>query len=202
MIKKVSMQRLVCFFGLLMFIFIVTTKVRAQTQTEDVTINASISSCILNLRSYPEKRIPSTNNWQNILEVEMIDENQQLSVGVFTVTTNNQGEANVNLCDQNINVVGGNYTFRLKGYSHLIKQYSNINTFNTQETTIDFTALGNDLLAGETSPVYDNKINSLDISTQINYIFTSDIKNDLNRDGKVNSLDISNTITNFFVIGD
>jgi hypothetical protein len=59
------------------------------------------------------------------------------------------------------------------------------------------------MLAGETSIQFDNKINSLDFSTQVRSLFeTNDQKNDLNQDGEVNTLDISNTVYNFYKTGD
>lgn len=123
------------------------------------------------------------------------------------------------------------YNIFAKGYSHLNQYYpdvnirlSPINSVNPQ--TNDFNQGGQktithpsrpfssllitdnslnnkrNFLAGETSGIFDNYINSLDISTQVsNYNSTNNEKNDLNGDGVVNSLDISMTSFNVFTEG-
>ena len=177
-------------------------KVLGAAASDTVQIGAVVPSCILQVKAYPEKRIPPANNWGTILNVAVYTIPAHTLLANFTTTTNNQGIGMVDLCSLGYAPLPGNYDFYLRGYSHLRKLYANINAFSTYATTLDFTTGGKVLLAGETSNIFDNKINSLDISTQIKALYSSDYKNDLNQDSKVNSLDISNTIYNFYKLGD
>lgn len=189
---------------LLISSFLTITVVRALdlNSEQSMTINARVSSCILTFRVYPEKRIPSTNNWSNETILEIFRYSSGVKEGEVTATTDSQGQATVNLCENGMNLVGDEYIFRVKGLSHLRKNFGPVFAFDDREEFVDLTVANQRLLAGETSPIFDNVINSMDISTQINYIYSTNIKNDLNRDNYVNSLDISNTITNFFLRGD
>ncbi len=168
--------------------------------TDSVNLSAQISSCILDLTVYPEKRIPSVNNWGTQLDVQIYSLTNNFE-GSFVTNTNNFGNAVINVCDEGIYVADGTYNIYIKGFSHLRKNYANINSFATSESSVDVTPDG-DLLAGETSNIYDNYINTLDLSTQYATFGTFSLKNDLNRDDTVNSLDISNTVTNFYINGD
>jgi hypothetical protein len=166
----------------------------------DVVVTANITTCTLTLTIHPEKRIPTTNNWQTDLHVEVYD-NSEVYYGDFTLTTNNMGVGTVNLCSQGVNLTTGSYDFYIRGLSHLRKEYTSFGTFNTAGDSIDFTIQA-ELTAGETSIVYDNFINTLDLSTQVTNLETVDIENDLNQDGEVNILDVSNSVTNFYLEGD
>jgi hypothetical protein len=99
-------------------------------------------------------------------------------------------------------ILSGSYRLIVRGFSHLRRQYSCYTINQASGTYIDLTLENKDLLAGEVNPVYDNYINSLDMSALINKLFTGDYKMDLNQDGQVNSLDYSNQIYNIFVAGD
>jgi len=167
----------------------------------DLQTSARVGWCLLSITVYPEKRIPSVNNWGAILDVTIYRSDNSVFAG-FTTTTDNQGYSLINLCDMGYSPEPGNYNFHLRSHSHLRRYYANISAFNTDQTDINFSADGSRLLAGETSNVFDNKINSLDISTQIVNLYTSSYKNDLNQDSEVNSLDLSNTIHNFYLIGE
>jgi len=173
--------------------------IKVEASTDQLKVTAQVDSCIVQITVHPEKRIPSTNNWGTILRVEIYSGSSYL--GSYQVTTDSSGTGTANICSSNLKVLPGNYNFYLKGYSHLRKAFLNYPAFSTTKTTLNFATAGN-LLAGETSVIYDNYINSLDLSTQINHLYTNDYKSDLNQDGKVNSLDISNTIYNFFKHGD
>jgi len=170
---------------------------------EDTTLISIkvISLCNLEIIVYPEKRIPSTNNWSNLNEIEAVSSSNQ-SLGKITLQADNQGKMLVDICTQ-YPISDGQYTFFVRGISHLRKRFSNIQIqTDNSNPSIQLGSLADSLLAGETSFVFDNKINSLDISTQIKVMYsTSNIKNDLNRDGKVNALDISNAIFNFYKTG-
>ncbi|MEI7604364.1 MAG: hypothetical protein WCJ19_05075 [bacterium] len=168
----------------------------------DVQVSARVAGCNFTLIAKPEKRMPRTDNWSTILKVDIYNNSDQSFVGTFTTLTDNFGTSNVDICSLGFTPAPGNYDFLLRGYSHLEKAFLGLSTFNYASNTIDFSSGGQVLLAGETSNIYDNKINSLDISTQIRSMYSDDYKNDLNQDSKVNSLDISNTIYNFYMVGD
>ncbi len=199
-ILKFSKKTFLVFILLLAFN---TPLVSAQDEsTKDIIINSTVSPCILYITVKPEKRIPAINNWDTFIDMDIYrSSNSSLLVSLNT-PTNIFSKATLNLCDQSVFSTPGNYNFYIKGTSTLRKAYSNISTFNNYENFIDFSAGNSFLLAGETSNVFDNYINSLDLSTQIKNIYTNSYKNDLNQDGSVNSLDFSITITNFFKSGD
>lgn len=185
------------FAGALLFGF----PLKLLSLSNDVTfLYLEIKNCTLNFIVYPEKRIPRVNNWSTVLDIEIISPSQGL-VASTKVKSNNLGEASVNYCDQGLNIKRGNYNIAISGASHLRKVFTNISLFKDSKK-INLSVENSELLAGETSVIKDNKINSLDISTQIKFLYTNDYKNDLNQDGKVNSLDLSNTITNFYKTGD
>ncbi len=176
-----------------------TVKAATVNNSGDVEIITGFYSCRLNIQVYPEKRIPRFNNWQNTIYVEIFSSSNQ-SLGTFQASTNNLGAANIDLCQLGFKLIGGNYTFAIKGLSHLRRVYPNVNTFFTKEVSVNLTNQP-ELQAGDTGIVVDNFINVMDITTQVAKIYTGDLKNDLNRDGQVNSLDISNTLTNYLLAG-
>lgn len=158
--------------------------------------------CLLNLRVYPEKRIPRIGNWNTIVTAEIFTISGQ-SIGTVSGRSDNAGNVTFNICDAGIIAPPGIYNFYVRGFSHLRKYFPLQQAFDNDNTVTDLTTGGRVLLAGETSNVFDNKINSLDASTQIRFFYrTDDEKNDLNRDGKANSLDFSNTVYNFYRLGD
>ncbi len=177
---------------------------KPQVLSENVEVTASVYGCHMDITARPEKRYMS--NYSTILSVDIFD-NLDNYIDTATVTTDVNGEGRIGLCDQGIYLDDvTNYNFYIRGYSHLRKVFANEAAFSTALTVKDFWQgnPNNYLLAGETSNIFDNKINSLDLSTQINkdIIFTNDYKNDLNQDGEVNSLDLSNTVFNFYKVGD
>lgn len=164
-----------------------------------IEITAEVQPCELTVIIYPEKRIPATNNWDTLLNVQIF--NNQTQAANLTAPSNNFGVANFQLCLNNIQLTSGVYNFYVRGFSHLRRIYTGVPAFDTQTETLDLRPFG-EMYAGETSVIFDNYINVLDISTQIASMYTSSIKNDLNQDGYVNTLDISNTITNFYMNGE
>jgi hypothetical protein len=168
---------------------------------DDVDVVANVSPCTLELTVHPERRIPPTGNWSTALDVEIYSLPGEVYEGTVTGTSNAQGTAVFDLCSAGITVTSGDYDFYVKGFSHLRRLYSDITAFNQAESSVDLSGLG-DLFAGETSNVYDNVINSLDVSSQIGAYQDATVKYDLNRDGQVNVLDLSNTIRNYFLSGD
>lgn len=68
----------------------------------------------------------------------------------------------------------GNYDIAIKGYSHLRKVYSS--NLSSAVVNLNFTGSGLEMLAGDTSVVEDNYINSLDLSNVSRQLYTSDLK--------------------------
>jgi hypothetical protein len=189
------------FLGIVIFSAIPLSPVSALEDSDGLNIVANVPGCILTFRVKPEKRIPSVNNWDTILKWRLLDKNGSLIYSEETAT-NTSGSATVDLCALGIYSQPDLYKFSFQGYSHLNRVYDNVYTFDKVVNEIDFGTTNRFLLAGETSVVNDQKINILDLSTQVRRFGTNDYKNDLNQDGKVNSLDFSNTLTNYYLQGE
>lgn len=168
---------------------------------EDVTIEANVGSCILEVKVYPEKRIPATGNWDTFVTAELYLSETNFFVGSITVESNQYGNATFQICEQGFLVSDADYDLYLRGASHLFRYYGSFRMFDDSLTFLDLKEEP-PLLAGETSIRFDNFINTLDVSTQITRLETVDYINDLNQDGEVNILDLSNTITNYLISGD
>ena len=189
-------------------LLLASTLLWASVQVLGLSTSTSISLeikasllCKLNLIVHPEKRIPRTGNWGTLLIVYIYKDAQKIASA--TARSDDQGAATFDFCPQNITFDAGNYNISIKGLSHLCKYFPQVRAFDSDSQIVDLTVGNKVLLAGETSNVFDDKINSLDASTQIRAFYsTNDEKNDLNRDEKVNSLDFSNTIYNFYDLGD
>jgi hypothetical protein len=167
--------------------------------SNQVFVTAMVPTCILTLNIKPEKRIPRVGNWDTILNVE-IRTSSNVPVLNTTLNTDAQGTGSYDLCSNNIYFPADSYNFFIKGFSHLQRVFNDVPAFDANaQFSISFAT---EMLAGETSIVYDNYINILDFVTQINNIYSADYKNDLNQDGVVNSLDFNNTITNFYIAGE
>lgn len=167
---------------------------------DDVNVVATVGACGLDLLVNPEKRIPRIGNWQTVLTIEIISSGG-VSLGTFVTNSDSLGNSFTDICALGFNLSPGTYTLKIRGLSHLTKNYFGITGFDTATTFVNLTGQG-DLLAGETSVIWDNYINTLDLATQIATFYTNDNRNDLNQDGLVNSLDISNTITNYLLSGE
>ncbi len=189
------------FLSLVLINSLKTHKGNVLSVSSDVNIGADVHTCDLNIKLVPERRVSGAGySTDVILDIYDSVDNKVASV---SGVSNFSGEVTFDLCSENIYLDFGNYTFIARGKSHLYKDFGSYNTFDYASVTHDLSSGEiNKLLAGETSVIFDNKINSLDISTQIVHFTTNDDKNDLNQDGKVNSLDISNTIDNFYFEGD
>ncbi len=177
--------------------FFLAIKVSSQ---ENVDVNAIVGGCTLQVTVYPEKRIPVTGNWGTNLDVELYLASNNQYQGTLTGLSNNSGIAVFDVCDE-ISPVATDYKIYIRGKSHLRRNYGIHTLFNTPSSSLDLSSDGK-LIAGETSIVYDNFINVLDISTQISKLETNDDKNDLNQDGEVNVLDIATSINNYLTEGD
>lgn len=180
--------------------FMIQPREKSPQVLADVTVGARVGGCEMLVRAHPEKR--HLNNYNTLLTVEVYKDDEY--VGTVYTHTDWDGEGEVSLCDLDANLGTGYYDFLVTGYSHLTKRFDRmLVVFRSAQAEIDFSINNTvELLAGETSIIFDNYINSLDISTQIRAFYTTDNRNDLNQDGYVNSLDISNTIINFYKHGD
>lgn len=172
-----------------------------KSVSDDVTVSVQIiGGCILDIKAHMERRY--NDNMSTILNIQFFTEPTDTYFGQITVTTDSDGEAVVNACNEGLYLGSSEYITRVRGYSHLLKKFEDTE-ISGNITDLDYTEGESfEFFAGETSNIFDNKINSLDISTQIQHLYSNNYKNDLTQDGKVNSLDISNTVDNFFMEGD
>lgn len=170
-----------------------------KSKRDSVTITASIRLQELKFKVYPEKRVPKTNNWSTVTDFKVRDSTTSEIYLHQVLTTNKQGAGVIHPTPSEF-IPAGFHSVLIKGVSHLAKRYDGIE-FEHQYENYDFTPYG-DLLAGDTHRSNDNFINSLDVSTLIGKLNTSDYKNDLNQDTQVNSLDLSNQIFNLSKYGD
>ncbi len=182
-----------------------TVSVFGQDNSETkLTLTIEKALCLLEIKVYPEKRIPRTNNWRiDVKGMDVIIKNTSNNI-TFNVATNNFGIGTYNLCESNQTLVlGDNFTVCILGEAQLLKRFENIVIENVFSQSVDLTTGGIELLNGETGVIRDEKINSLDISTQVRNLYSrEEIIEDLNKDTKVNTLDLSNTIFNFYKLGD
>lgn len=190
-------------FIAVIFAGLIISGLRSQvlSDTSDVVVTASIPSCVVQITTRPADRIPPVNNWGTNLQISATNLDT-LDQTLFAGTSNNLGELSYDFCANAQTVVSGDYDFNIRGFSHLNKLIPNVNAFNSYTSSLFFTAPSQYLIAGETSIVFDNYINGLDLSTQVVNLNTGDIKNDLNQDGLVNSLDLSITVKNLYAEGD
>lgn len=160
-----------------------------------VSVSASIPLCP-NVIITPEKRIPPSNN--NSLEIN-VDIRPRHGANLYsgTVTTNDDGLAT--LCPLPNTIIPGYYDILIKGLSHLRRIFPDV-YLGGAGTTIDLHTPV--LFAGDSHPSADNYVNSLDIAYEINHIYTSDLRADLNRDHIVNSLEFPTLISHLYQTGD
>lgn len=146
-----------------------------------------------NFIGHPEKRWPRTNNWDTTIELGMRTPGSLIPIETTVFDTNSLG---LNTFTMSSLEYGESYDVTAKGFSHLRKKIGPI-TLIDATTTVDFT-LGNtfDFYAGDCHISKDNYVNSLDVSTLINDIMTSERVSDLNDDSQVNSLDITVQLAN------
>lgn len=143
----------------------------------------------LRFRVYPEKRTPSFGNFSNVYLLQIINPITNTIVYQKSgIVADNNGEFEEFIPSQYL--PHGIYKVRIKGISHLSKDFNNVQIKNNTNF-YNFTSGGNFLLAGDTSVIEDDLINSLDISRLEKTLFTNILRSDLNKDGYVNSLDMS-----------
>ena len=139
------------------------------------------------------------NNWSNSYSITLQNCATNQTMTFNNINTQNDGTGVLDTSSGTI--TNGEYSMTVQGYSHLRKKFE-CTTINTIEANMDLTTNHKVLLAGEISPIFDNYINSLDLSVLVDNFRTDNLKSDLNRDGKVNSLDLSNLVDNLFLAGD
>ncbi|MEO6728630.1 MAG: dockerin type I domain-containing protein [Candidatus Dojkabacteria bacterium] len=174
--------------------------IHAQPQAI-VNVTTSVQACLLDIVVRPEARVPAINNWDSIVDITIL-RNDNTLLAAFTLNTNIQGLGTYDFCLNGIFPTPGTYKFYAKGISHLRKRFLGVSTFNAYHDLVNLTGASNFLIAGEVSNVIDNKINSLDMSYVQNKIATTDYKADLNQDGIVSSLDTTIVQNNYFKVGD
>ncbi|MBN1915580.1 hypothetical protein JW796_01115 [Candidatus Dojkabacteria bacterium] len=176
-------------------------KTNAQEVLQSVVVSVNVRVGKISFTVYPEKRIPPTGNWSTRMSVQIRQAGTTVPIiQRDNVTTDSNGYGEIILSDSEI-LNPGVYDFSFKGISHLRKNYYSY-TISSLEPYLNFTTNREYLLAGETSVIVDNYVNSLDVSTVVKNFYKTNIQNDLNRDGQVNSLDLSNQIINLYKFGD
>jgi len=169
-------------------------------QAEDVVVSGFIRLQEIRFKVYPEKRVPSINNWDTRADFQV--QNQSTHAVVFQrnlVQTDTGGIGTIHLTSAE-NIPDGYYSVYIKGISHLSRRYDSIH-FDQISEYYDFTPFG-DHLAGDTHVSRDDFINSLDISLLLTNLNMSHYICDLNQDSLVNSLDLSNQLYNISMWGD
>jgi hypothetical protein len=167
---------------------------------DEVNVSANIRATGIRFRVFPEKRIPRIGNWGTYIDLKLVNCTNPSKFYTFTnIPTDSNGYGDVTFTPD-IYTLDGPYRIYARGFSHLNRSF-NCYDVDHAITFIDLTLEGKELFAGETSIIYDNYINSLDLSTMVKNMFTTDYANDLNQDGKVNSLDLANQIFNFYMFG-
>lgn len=196
--KLLKQKSLIVILLISLFVPFFDLQTKALEDYDNVTVFTQVNfNCTI--RIFPEKRIPRTGHWmnQNIIEIRQVGTTTPLVTQVVEMDAN--GEGVLNPIDP-ISLPPGNYDIAIKGYSHLREVFSNY-PFTQNTIYFDLSLTGRELFAGDTSVASDNYVNSLDISNNVRNVYTSDLKNDLNRDGVVNSLDMSNIVTNLYMNG-
>jgi hypothetical protein len=171
-----------------------------EVDSNTVNITAFIKTSLLRFRVFPEKRIARIGNWGTFSDILLRNCTSNKFYTFSSVETDDQGYGTVPIGATTV-LYDGPYRFYVRGISHLNRRF-NCYAIDEAENLVDLTKEGKELLAGEVSVIYDNYINSLDMSVLVNKIFTNDYKSDLNQDSEVNSLDFSNQIFNLYMHGD
>jgi hypothetical protein len=162
-----------------------------------VSVTASIDYCP-EIQITPENRIPPTHNNSLQLEVWIRGIGQTNPVYITTVTTDLEGKAKICPIPANL-ITSQYYDILIKGLSHLRRNFPH-QDFSSIGQSLDLRSTV--LFAGDSHPVNDNYVNSMDISYEILNLYTSDLRADLNRDTTVNSLEFPTLISHLYQHGD
>lgn len=208
-IKGFILVMLIVFFGYYVFFAICLRNApnpgvdeKKEETLGDVDINAKVGIGKIRFKVFPERRVPVANNWDTFVEFQIKNAGETTPlVSRLNVSTDHYGVGEFDLNHEEFIPSSTLYDVTVKGYSHLRKRFR-YKAFTKSFVTLDLTTAGQELLAGDTHSSNDNYINSLDMSTVINALYSNSYKDDLNQDGLVNSLDMSNQIDNLFKTGD
>lgn len=162
-----------------------------------ITVSASIDYCP-DIIIVPEHRLPPTNN--NSLQVEIWIRPQGAPNPVYTTTVITDSTGRASICPIPAHLITDQYyDILIKGLSHLRRHFPH-QDFTANNFTLDLRDPV--LFAGDSHPVSDNYVNSMDISYEILNLYTSDLRADLNRDTIVNSLEFPTLISHLYQHGD
>ncbi|RMD76953.1 hypothetical protein D6810_02475 [Candidatus Dojkabacteria bacterium] len=189
-------------FYSLAFVFFLTFGlhlIHVQAQESSIGVMSSVQPCVLEIYLEPGDRDNNDFSNQYLIDVRFLS---GVLFHSFSLSTDTSGKGVYNFCSNSAIPIPSSYNFYIKGASHLRKAILNVSTFNSSKTILDFRTPDKVFIAGEIGDIVDNKINSLDISSQIKKLNTADLLYDLNRDGVVNLKDLQITRKNFFKIGD
>lgn len=164
-------------------------------------VGATVRLVQIDFVTHPEKREPPIGNWDTFVNFQLRDcATHNTDWEYDNVETNTTGSGTIVVPIED-NIEKGDYIISIKGYSHLTKEFECRYFADNVYEVLDLVAEG-ELLAGDTSNVIDDFINSLDLSKLVTNLYTNDYKNDLNQDTFVNSLDLSNQVYNLYLSGD
>lgn len=197
--SKVTFRRFGRYFLLFFIISLLSVKISALTDSEDIVIIGQVPGCELEFNIKPEKRIPAINHWMNQYELTLYKSSTNNFYYQFNLVTDQFGHSTIDLCSESLDFEATDYDVIVKGFSHVSRKYNNQTLFADHLTVLPFDTI-NLQLAGDLND--DNFVNTSDLSIIEGDIYNNTIKNDLNRDGVVNSLDISNLIFNLGEVGE
>jgi hypothetical protein len=194
----VALGTLIC--GLWLLNIFIPGRADVEQAIISITItNTSGSGFTINVIAAPEKRVPTANNDDTRLEIEVRAEGSSTALFRKIVRTSSGGTFS------GLTITGlsaGTYDITAKGYSHLRKKKASVSL--STGSTVDFTTSGTDkLLTGDVnSSSGDNLVNGIDLTLIIGDLTGSSERYDLNRDTVVNGIDLTNAITNLTQTGD
>lgn len=174
----------------------------ALSDSESVGISITITTASnfpVNVIAAPEKRVPTTNNDDTRLEVEVRNVGSSTALFRQTIRTSSGGYySGLTLSG----ISPGTYDITAKGYSHLRRNMPSVAL--SEGTTIDFSTGGTvKLLSGDVnSSSGDNLVNGIDLTQIVNDLTSNTERYDLNRDTVINGIDLTNAITNLTQTGD
>jgi len=167
--------------------------------TEDSLVVSAVLPYYISVKIKPEERIPSINNDKLEINIKINIAGSPNSTIDETLTTDSSGFTDLTAVDPST-FTAGNYDIYIKGSSHLTTKFPNEPIGPVAISDHDLTF--NVLRAGDSHPVADDYINSLDISYIINQFGTNNLQADLNRDGIVNETDLNILLKNLYKTGD
>jgi hypothetical protein len=167
--------------------------------TEENLVVTAFLPYYISVTVKPEDRLPVLNNNEVEILVQINSFNSPVTTIEETLITDIAGFTDLTPVDPST-FVAGPYDIYVKGSSHLTTKFPNRTIGPVAISDHDLTF--EDLRAGDTHPVSDDYINSLDIAYILNNFGTTDLQADLNRDGDVDETDIAILLDHLYKIGD